>query len=156
MLKFILGAFLTLLYFECQSQVSNECDLKNRLFLSASGKRNTQWLGGVVLTSTDSTNRVLNARFDIMKNWNPVDSLEFQLYLDTAQTYIRPFRDSEEEMLRFTTSFGLEMFIEIPNFRSYELDNGMKTTFCSFDHALIVFHQEWKKYQKRFDIYFEK
>ena len=100
MLKFILGAFLTLLYFECQSQVSNECDLKNRLFLSASGKRNTQWLGGVVLTSTDSTNRVLNARFDIMKNWNPVDSLEFQLYLDTAQTYIRPFRDSEEEMLR--------------------------------------------------------
>ena len=149
--------FCFLLSFEGNTQVSNKCSLDYKLFLSATSKGKDQWICGVILSTKDSTNKVISSRFDILKNWKPIDSLEMVLELDTTQLYKKMLRDDEIEMLRyFSSSSGLEIFLQDPAFYEYETSNEMKLTSCQYNVALVSFHRKWHKHQKKFDVFFEK
>jgi len=154
--RFLLFVFCLLFSFESNAQVKNKCSLEHNLFLSASNRGKTQWICGVMLETEDSTNRVISARFDIMKDWVPLDSLELTLEMDTTRFYQKTVRDDEQEMLRYFSSSGLEVFLAAPVFHEYELSNGMKTSSCQFGYAVVVFPKSWRKHQKKFDLFFEK
>jgi hypothetical protein len=138
------------------AQVQNRCSLEHNLFLSSSYKGKIQWVCGVLLVTEDSTNCTVSARFDVLRNWVPVDSLEIDLELDTTRLYKKMFRNDEQEMLRYFSSSGLELFLAVPRFHEYELSNGIKTSSCQYGHALVVFPKSWRKHQKKFDLFFEK
>lgn len=158
MIKFIqlsICLFVSLVSVEAKAQVSNACDTDQRLFLSADKKGKKQWICGFVLSASDTANQKITARFDVMKDWVPVDSLEIALQLDTTRLYRKTFRDDEIEVLRYFSPSGLEVFLQVPEFHTYT-SNEMELTSCSYDYAIVVFHREWRKYQKRFDQFFEK
>jgi len=156
LLEILFSLIVGVLSFDGKAQVKNECNLEYTLFMSGANKCNVQWLCGVLLEATDSTNRMVSARFDIMRNWIQVDSLEITLQLDTLQLYDKTIRDDEMQTMRYFSSNGLEFFLVIPDFYEHKIPNGMQLSYCHYNFALVVFPKKWRKYQKRFEVFFEK
>lgn len=143
--------------FEGKTQVSTEFDLSYDLFLGVYSKHNKQWVCGMIVEAMDSTNREINVRFDVLKEWVQQDSLECRLFLDTTQTYTQKFDDVEYQALRYTSpTSGVTVFIGVPVKHEFTPANGLSLTLYSFQYANAVLPKKWKKHQRRIKVYYNK
>ena len=143
--------------FQGHAQVDRNFDLKHGLFVGTYTKSKIQWVCGIELSALDSANTTLNARFDLLKDGVVQDSLICTLTIDSSQTYLKKFHDSEAKTIRYySIEMDVAIYLCMPSKYEYVLPNGDNVVSYQFHHAKADLPKKWKKHQKKFDCFFEK
>ena len=130
----------------------------NTLYVSAGHLGGKHIVSGIQVEATDSTNREIHVRMDLLKDWVPCDSAEFDLFLDTTKHEFIYLDDRKYESIHYRSKDSqIQINFQKPKeFTYYNKDETGKQTAWTSTYAKVHYSNRFKKYNKILKMYFEK
>jgi hypothetical protein len=105
----------------------------------------------------DSTNQEIHVRFDLLKNWIPVDSAEFDLFLDTTKHEFIAVNERKYEAIHYRSKDSqVKINFQKPEGFEAKSSNGMEWTYWWSSYATVSYSNRFKKYNRILKVYYEK
>lgn len=94
---------------------------------------------------------------DLLKNWIPLDSAEFDLFLDTVKHGFICVNDRKYEAIHYrSTDSKVQISFEKPVGYETKTRNGAEWTYWSSTFATVSYSNRLKKYNRVLKVYYEK
>jgi len=114
-------------------------------------------VAGVQVQARDSTNQEIHVRFDLLKNWIPVDSAEFDLFLDTTRHEFITVDNRKYEAIHYRSKDSqVRINFQKPEGFDTKLRNGKEWTYWTSTYATVSYSNRFKKYNRILKVYYEK
>lgn len=157
----VLGVALTLLFaFPVFSQYdaffngSDEATYTKKGWIFTE-KDTTVCVSAVSLTKNNEAGTSLHLRFEILQNWQTVDSSEYDLIIDTTEAHALLVDDRTFPALRFTCN-EMAISIEIPGEVKYTSRSGEEKKYWYSTFMVVDFPKHLSRFQTIFPYYLEK
>jgi len=139
------------------SQNNHLFEGKYTVYISAGHLQGKRIVAGIQVQAKDSANREIHVRFDLLKNWVPADSAEFDLFLDTTKHEFIEVDNRKYEAIQYRTKDSqVKINFRKPEGFATKLSNGMEWTYWTSSYATVTYSNRFKKYNRILKVYYEK
>lgn len=139
------------------SQNNHLFDGKYAVYISAGHLQGKRIVAGIQVHAKDSTNREIHVRFDLLKNWIPADSAEFDLLLDTTKHELITVDNRTYQAIHYRSKDSqVKINFQKPEGFETKLSNGMEWTYWISSYATVIYSNRFKKYNRILKVYYEK
>lgn len=139
------------------SQNNHLFEQKYAVYVSGGYLQGKRIVAGIQVQTKDSTNQEIHVRFDLLKNWIPVDSVEFDLFLDTTKRELITVDNRKYEAIHYQTKDSqVKINFQKPEGFDAKLSNGMEWTYWTSSYATVTYSNRFKKYNRILKVYYEK